>query len=302
MSGLTAIALSSSEAFLAACRKDAPRTTDETDGAAGAPGLAATGSESAAATDEPVDAAGQVARGLEARADEARRDAGDVDRACEGAALSLLTAAVDPRCAVTEREWNDAVRALEGEGPRPNVKLRQEARRDGDSVVVSIVNGGSAPLVVPLRYHPGHPELAFSVLAESAGRGVFELAPPRDDAPAREPPGVAKGLAPGSRPPARPSTLAALDAGPGYARVHSARIRLPPGGVARARLVIDPRIVKRLDRTCSDAGARTRADGGGDGEDCLPARLPKGHVVLHVGQLVTATDAGEPARVEWDAP
>ncbi len=308
VTGLTTIALSSSGALFVACRRDAPRSVDETDGSVAAPGSP----EAALETDRRGDASGQLARGLEERADEARRDAGELHGACEGAALSLLTAAVDPRCAVTEREWNDLVRAADsaastarvgaGDGPKSKVRLRQEARREGDNVVVSIVNGGSTPLVVPLRYHPGHPELAFSVLAESEGHGVFELAAPRNDAPAHEPPGPAKASTAGGRPFVRPSTLSELDAGAAYQRVHSARIRLPPGGVARARLVIDPRIVKRLDRTCSDAGARSRRDGGGDEDECLPARLPKGRVVLHVGQLVTATEAGEPARVEWDAP
>lgn len=321
---IAAIAISSSEAFLVACRRDAPRSTDEDTGVQTSSASATADAAGAVEADEGADAAGNVARGLEARAEEARRDAGAVGPACEGPVVSLLAAAVDPRCAVTEREWTELTRAVgagedaartpgsAGGGGRnggagtPKGTLRQQARREGDHVVLSIVNASNAPVVVPLRYHPGHPELAFSVLAESEGRGVFELAAPANDAPASE-------LA-SARPvevnrrrtghPARPNVLAELDAGALRTRVHSAHIRLPPGGVARARLTIDPRIVKRLDRTCAGAGARPLATGGdaASAEECSPARLPKGRVVLYVGQLVTAIDSGEPARVEWDAP
>ena len=195
--------------------------------------------------------------------------------------------------------------------------LRQEARRDGDHVVLSIVNGGTAPVVVPLRFHPGRPELAFTVLAESEQKAVFVLEPPSNDAPG-EAPRIDAGVAPVIR------SLGigdfdfdvGLDAGSSFLRVYSARIRLAPGGAARARLAIDPRIAKRLDRSCgagsSGASAAARASsgpgapdggpGGGPEQACLPPRLPKGRVVLYVGQLVAAVDAGEPARVEWDAP
>jgi len=311
-----AITLGSTGALLVACRKDAPRT-EGTD----APHASGVETSPADGTAVPVvppdesafDAGAQASRGVEARADETRRDAGAIEPACAGAALSLLGAAVDPRCAVTDREWDDLVRAfgsVEAEAragapnaravkrPRANAEpmLRHEARRDGDAIVVSIVNRGSAPISVPLRYHPGHPELAFSVLAEPAGgRGVFELVPPKYDVP-EQAPATARG-----RHPLR-GVLVELDGGSAFSRVHSARIRLAPGGAARARLVIDPRIAKRLDRACSDAGARPSGAGDGAGSECLPARLPSGRTVLHVGQLVTGIDAGEPARVEWDAP
>lgn len=317
-----AVVISSSEAFLVACRKDAPRSTGE-DAGVGTSSASATAEPAAAIgpdEGEAADAAGNVARGLEARAEEARRDAGTVDPACEGPVLSLLAAAVDPRCAVAEREWTELAHAAGeaaagvpgtagaggtvGSAATPKGILRQQARREGDHVVLSIVNGGKAPVVVPLRYHPGHPELAFSVLAESEGRGVYELAPPSNAATAIESGGAGATTGTRARHPVRPDVLGELDAGATREHVHSARIRLPPGGVARARLTIDPRIVKRLDRTCTDAGARSLARGGDGGaaEECSPGRLPKGRVVLYVGQLVTALDAGEPARVEWEAP
>jgi len=318
------IALSSSEAFLVACRTDAPRSADEHDGGAPA-AISAAASSSSGEGEHEADGSRSVPR-TERREGEPRSDAGVLDHACSGTALSLLAAAVDPRCELSGREWSELVavgsgaaeatpastnttapgrgkgtRADRSPGTGTTGSLRQEARREGDRIVVSLVNRGSRPLVVPLRYHPGHPELAFTVLAEIEGRGVFELEAPTNDAPAEPPSRPAKSSTSGANAPQRPNVLAELDAGPTFRRVHTARIRLLPGGTARATLHIDPRIVKRLDRTCADAGARPRAPEDA-ADECLPARLPKGHVVLYVGQLVTAIDAGEPARVEWDAP
>ena len=245
-----------------------------------------------------------------------RTDGGTIAPACEGAKLRLLAAVVDPRCAVTEREWRDLVRAHDaqsagvpppagankdaGRGGPGGGALRQEARREGDAIILSIVNRGTTPLVVPLRYHPAHPELAFSVLAEASGRGLFELEPPKNDAPEGPPARTAARMEVPSSPTRPPPLPFELDGGASssFIRVHSARIRLPPGGSASARLVVDPLIAKRLDRTCPDPVT------GGDAStsECLPARLPKGATVLHVGQMVAGIDAGEPARVAWDAP
>ncbi len=312
-----AITLTSSGAFLVACRKDAPKTTDGSEPPAQE--AAAVDREAGAlASDVPGDA-GLSGHDPSERADRSAHEAGAVGPKCEGAALSLLAAAVNPQCEIGEREWSDLVHAAGAGGAggaSSNGVLRQEARREGDHVVISIVNRGARSLVVPLRYHPGHPELAFSVLAESEGRGVFELATPSNDAPSEAEAGKPKATTARGLGPERPNVLALLDAGSWFQRVHNARITLPPGGSARARLAIDPRIVKRLDRSCTDGGGAARTgstDGGGaartggaDGGDaagaCLPARLPKGRTVLYVGQLVTAIDSGEPARVEWDAP
>lgn len=311
--------LESSGAFLSGCRNEAPSSV--TDGGSTmraaettTPAPSATGAASVAAPEQDVAPA----------LTDGRRDGG-TDPACEGMRLSLLASALDARCAISEREWNARVRAVEhassadagavgrdaggrraSGGDASNSTsiegaLRQEARRDGDRIALSIVNAGAAAVVVPLRYHAGHPELAFSVLAVPPNGGVFELAPAHDHE--AEAALVAKPSTAATGRSRRWSTLAELDAG-NQQRVHSALIKLLPGGRASARLVIDPRIVKRLDRTCPgplDAGAsmKNERDGGGG---CMPARLAGGRVVLHVGQLIAGIDVGPPARVEWDAP
>lgn len=94
------MALGSSEAFVAGCRREAPGSTGEGTGAgAAAPPAGGARAERSAgdatAAGEREDAAGRAARSVEARAGEARHDAGDVDPACDGAELSLLAAAVD---------------------------------------------------------------------------------------------------------------------------------------------------------------------------------------------------------------
>ena len=323
------VALGSSGALFAGCRKDAPGSAADGAGSAPPSGAAPAPSPSRDSFTAGEDAAERDAGSGAARAGQARRDAGGVDTPCEGGDLSLLAAAVDPRCAVSEREWRamqeDSSAQVRDGGARAGGSatatgrgaLRQEARRDGDHIVLSLVNGGTAPLVVPLRFHPGRPELAFTVLAESEQKAVFVLEPPSNDTPG-EAPRIDAGAA---------SVLRALglgdfdrdvglDAGSSFLRVHSARIRLAPGGAARARLAIDPRIAKRLDRSCgaasSGASSASRAssgsglhDGGRDGGPepaCQPPRLPKGRVVLYVGQLVASVDAGAPARGGWVAP
>ncbi|MBX3202199.1 MAG: hypothetical protein KF894_28980 [Labilithrix sp.] len=309
--GLAALALASSGAFLVGCRKDAATASVDASSAAGAsdaggraPGAPTDGRDEL--DDDSIDDAPAALREL--RRGAGGRDASDVDPACEGAELGLLAAAVDPRCAISEQEWSALSRSFDGPGPGggapadARAALRQEARREGNRIVVSVVNGGVAPAIVPLRYHPGRPDLAFSVLAESDGGAVFELAPPRGDA------------SPATARDARRERRAALlgfDGGAAVERVYVASIRLAPGGAAHARLTIDPRIVKRLDRRCGDAGAGApsaadprdgeRRDGSAPG-GCLPQRLASGHVVLYVGQLVASVDVGAPARVEWEVP
>ncbi|MBX3229943.1 MAG: hypothetical protein KIT84_26085 [Labilithrix sp.] len=154
----------------------------------------------------------------------ARREAGAIadalplDPACDGPSLSLLEAARDRRCAVGDAEWN-ALREAPG--------LAQEARRDGAHVVFSIVNRGTAPVLVPIRFDDRAPERVFTAVAQVEGdaAGLFALPPPAPE-------------------------LRASDAG---VYVYTARIRLPPGGRASVRLAIQLRAVERLDR---------RGDGG----------------------------------------
>lgn len=103
---------------------------------------------------------------------------------------------------------------------------------------------------------------AFTVLAEDASGAVYELAPPR-------------------------FRMDVEDAG---TKVYFAHIEIAPGGAAFARLVPSTTVTKRLDKKC-------------DGGSCAPpARLPAGHYVLHVGELVADVEAGAPARVGWDVP
>lgn len=190
-----------------------------------------------------------------ASAHAARVDAGGLepklplDPACDGPSLALFEAARDPRCAVSVGEWSE-LREAPG--------LAQEARREDERVVFSIVNRGAAPILVPLRLDDRAPERVFTAVAQILGdaAGLFALAPPV--------------------PELRPSD--------GGVHVYNARIRLPPGGRASARLAIDLRVVERLDRLrAADAG---------------PLHGP---VVLHIGQAFSPLEAGDPARVAWDA-
>lgn len=233
---------------------------------------------------------------------EAFGDAGRLGWKCSGSQISLLGAAVDPRCAVADRagrSTRDASAPASGTAAGAARGILQEARREGNAVVFSLVNHGSAVVELPLRFHAGHPELAFSVLAEMADGAVFELAPPLLDVPSA--PTVAEDrLSAGAGrggPPVDPRDRPAP-----ALRVHSALVRLAAGGTARARLVIDPRVARRLDPGCVDpADGGAKVDGGAR-LGCAPARLPPGRAVLHIGQLVASIDAGPPARVEWMSP
>lgn len=264
------------------CSKDAPSAKPD------AAPAAMSGDAAVLVTDVDGAARGDVAaegQAPDGGAAEAQHDRTSGAPACEGKALSLLDVVLDERCALAEREWRLLGRGGEGRSDGGAIDgLRQEARRDGDGIIVSIVNRGRAPVVVPLRFHPAHPELAFSVLAEDDKHAVFELAPPKIELPrtdARSHDARRFALPPREAPPG-------LDAGRDALRVHQAALRLPPGGSARARIELDPRVTRRLDRNCGDAGA------------CVPARLPNGRVVLYVGQTISTIDTGAPARLEWD--
>jgi hypothetical protein len=255
-------------AFAAACRRDQPHESVSIP-EAGAVAIGASPQPEVDAAGPAAVAGGRASREIEARPSASRGGAEAVDAGCEGPAISLFGAIMDDRCAVSDRAWNLAVRAAEASADGGGAEaLRQEATWSGERVELRLVNRGTAPLVVPLRFRPGRSDLpAFTVLAEDERHALFELASPAlEDADA----GVAEPRSP--------------------ERVHSARIRLPPGGAARARLVLDTHVVKRLDHVCADAS------------DCslrIPA-LPRGHYVLYIGQLLAGIDAGPPARLEWD--
>ena len=227
------------------------------------------------------DASGARQRAIDERVAEARRDAGLAAResreACEGVSLPLLGAAYDERCIASEREYLRLARAATS-GPADAGGraggLRQEARIEGGRIEYAIVNGSSTTQAIPIRARssavpakdaagPGGPG-AFSVLADDGRGSVFELAEPVDEI---------------------------RDAGTGLPGVHTAIVRLLPGGRATVVLSVDPRVVARLtpDRSC-------------DGGPCTPARLPAGHYTLHVGQLLTEIDTGPPAQVPYDVP
>jgi hypothetical protein len=228
-----------------------------------------------------------------------RRDAGTIAQNCDGVRLALFEAVFDPRCEISAGEWSGLAGSV-GTGA-----LRQEGRREGDAIVFSIVNAGARAVVVPLRFHPSHPELAFSVVAETDGKGLFELGAPKLESEATPKAGVSRND--------RWSVLAELDGGSPSRHVYHARIRLLPGGRTSTRLTIDPSVVRRLDRRCGASpspasstpdglAARSKVGDGGADANCLPARLPRGHVVLHIGQLITGIEAGEPARIDWEVP
>jgi hypothetical protein len=283
-----------------ACRRDAPgggggggEGSPTASGEAVLAATSAAASANAGATDELHDealdgAAGRQARGVESQADELR-DAGAPASTCSGTVLGLVRAAEEPRCAIGEREWNALKSRAADAGAESSV--RQEARREGDRIVIAAVNRGKAPVDLPLRFAPGRPDLpAITVLAEDVQHAVFELASPiPDDERDGSAPPPKRAPAPHGRGPTFDAGWLDLAA---VAHVYSARIRLPPGGAAQVAFRVDPKVVKRLDDGCREHDAAA----------CTPARLPRGHYVLYVGQLIVAADVGAPARIEWDAP
>jgi hypothetical protein len=185
---------------------------------------------------------------------------GPIDPACSGTAIDLARVIVDAKCATTSSVAKTLRARYEAS---PSKALRQEAKRADDGrVEVRLVNGGATAIAVPLSWHPKI--AAFLVLADDdKERGVYELEPPRLDV-ARE----ASSNAP-----------------------RFARILLPPGGVAFARVAIDPKVVRRVG-PCADSGT-----------PCAPAELARGkNWTLHVGQLVTDVETGAPATIAWDLP
>jgi hypothetical protein len=194
---------------------------------------------------------------------------GPPDPACTGGEIAFAAAVVDPRCAVSATRAKKLRALLERDGGA--VGLRQEAKVvEEGRVALRLVNKGSASLTLPLSFHAKLP--AFSVLAEDERHTLYELEPPQ---------------------------LELRDPGQG-GRSHFARIVLPPGGVAVATIAISRVIVRVLGRGAADPCKDAGADGGGG--PCSATRLPKGHYVLHVGELLTDVEAGAPARVPFDLP
>lgn len=201
--------------------------------------------------------------GAEARRVEAKPEAGALkDPRCEGTSLSLL----DVACEVPDAEWAEIPAPAAG-------ALAQEAKVLADvDVVFSIVNRSSKPVVVPLRFDDERPGRSFSVVVERTGApGIYAVGTPR----AEPPPGVDAGSTD-----VRPAARRELDAG--RAHLHSTRIVLLPGGRASATLRLDLVPTERLDRR--DAGA-------------LLATSLSGAMTVHIGQLLSHLDMGDPARV-----
>ena len=182
----------------------------------------------------------------------------EVDAAtpCSGAAVDLAAAISEPACAITSGIAKSTRAVFEIAEDAGKLSLKQEAVRLEDGrVEVRLLNKGAQPSSVPLSWHPKIP--AFIVLADNAKEKViYELeAPP---------------------------LAVDLDGGPPTARF--ARVTIAPGGYAFARIVIDPKILKRAGKAAPDAGP-------------LPAKIGEGKWTLHIGQLVTDVFTGEPASL-----
>lgn len=189
----------------------------------------------------------------------------DAAASCSGPAVDLAAAISDPTCAITSRIAKSTRAVFEIAADAGKHSLKQEAVRLEDGrVELRLVNHGTLATTVPLSWHPKIP--AFIVLADSVKeKAIYELeAPP---------------------------LAVDLDGGPATARF--ARVTIPPGGHAFARIAIDPKIVKRAGRTTAAAG-----DGGKDA-GALPAKIGEGKWTLHIGQLVTDVFTGEPASLPW---
>ena len=185
----------------------------------------------------------------------------DAATACSGSPIDLAVAIGDPACAITSGIAKSTRAVFEIAEDAGKNNLRQEAMRlDDGRVEIRLVNKGTTPTSVPLSWHPKIP--AFIVLADSAKEKViYELE--------------------------APVLAVELDGGPATARF--ARVTIPPDGYAFARVVIDPKIVKRAGRAAKD---------GADAAP-VPAKIGEGKWTLHVGQLVTDVFTGEPASLAW---
>jgi hypothetical protein len=187
------------------------------------------------------------------------------DRVCSGPTVDLAVAIVDPACAIDAAKSKSLLASLDGSVPI----LHQEAKFEDGRVVVSLVNGGSSAVVLPLSWHAR--VQAFSALAEDERHALYELDAPKLDV--------------------RSSRNSPEDDPP---KAHFARIVLPPGGVASARAIPSSNVTKRIAPACRDGVA--------EGGTCAPPRLPPGKYVLHIGQLLVDVEAGIPAKVEWTVP
>jgi hypothetical protein len=184
----------------------------------------------------------------------------DAATACSGSPIDLAAVISDPTCAITSGIAKSTRAVFEIAEDAGKHLLKQEAvRLDDGRVEIRLVNKGTLPSAVPLSWHPKIP--AFIVLADNAKeKAIYELeAPP---------------------------LAVDLDGGPPSARF--ARVTIPPGGYAFARIAIDPKIVKRAGKAAATADAGP-----------LPAKMGDGKWTLHIGQLVTDVFTGAPASLAW---
>jgi hypothetical protein len=162
-------------------------------------------------------------------------------------------------CEVTSAEWA-ATPAVEPKALAQEAKLA--AGVTPPTVEFALVNKSSKPVLVPLRFDDRNPGKSLSVIAETIGaQGIYVLAPPR-------------------------VSHSAADAS---AHLHSTRIKLLPGGRASTRLVVDFTPVERLDKRVG-AGVDAGIDAG------VPRAL-EGSFTLHIGQLLSPAEMGDPATL-----
>ncbi len=139
-----------------------------------------------------------------------------VDPAC-AENVELERALVDARCAISAAKAKALRAAIEGEDAGAKAPLAQEARIEGDRVIVRLINKGTKPLVLPLSYHADVD--SFSMLLEEE-HALYELVPTK---------------------------LAPPDAGTG---ARFARIQLGPGAAATVKATLPTKIVKRIAPAC----------------------------------------------------
>lgn len=138
-----------------------------------------------------------------------------IDPACADN-VDLERALGDARCATNAATAKSLRAAVEAEGKAP---LAQEAKIEGDRVVLRLVNKGQKPLVLPLSFHADVP--SFSMLLEAVDtRALYEM---------------------------EPTTIAPVDAG---TAARFARIRLAPGAAATVKVGLPKKIMKRIAPAC----------------------------------------------------